>query len=172
LSIVVNSPDENGDPVSIESIVRQTPTLFGAAHETCQNALIWTLLLLNQHPQIARDLYDELHGAGGGGLPAPQQLMQLPLLDSIVNESTRLLPPVPQQFRVAEHDTTLTGYPIAARTKVLLSPFLTNRAPDLYPNADRFVPGRWAGISPRPTEIRSSAPARAAVPATPLPGRC
>jgi cytochrome P450 len=60
----------------------------------------------------------------------------------------RILPPVPQQFRVAEHDTSLTGYPLPFRTKALLSPFLTNRHPDLYPEADRFKPDRWATIDP------------------------
>jgi cytochrome P450 len=150
LSILVNSPDENGGPACIENAVAHIPTLLGAAHETGESALIWTLLLLDQHPRIARDLYDELHGAGAGGLPSCQELMQLPLLDSIVNESMRLLPPVPQQFRVAEHDTTLDGYPLAARTKVLLSPFLTSLEPELYADADRFLPGRWASISPSP----------------------
>jgi cytochrome P450 len=98
--------------------------------------------------------------------------MQLPLVDSIVNESTRLLPPVPKQFRVAEHDTTLTGYLIAARTKVLVSPFLTNRAPDLYPNADRFVPGRWTGTSPSPYRYSVFSAGPRGCPATPLLRPC
>ena len=150
LSIVVNSPDENGRRASDEDIVNHTPTLFGAAFETCQNTLIWTLLLLDQHPQIARDLYEELQASGG--LPSHNQLMQLPLLDAIVKESMRILPPVPQQFRVAQGDTTLSGYPLAIRTKVMLSSFLTNRQPDLYPDADRFRPDRWATIDPSPYE--------------------
>ena len=150
LSIVVNSPDENGGPATNEDIINHTPTLFGAAFETCQNAVIWTLLLLDQHPQIARDLYEELQVSGG--LPSHQQLTQLPLLDAIVKESMRILPPVPQQFRVAQHDTTLNGYPLASRTKVLLSSFLTNREPDLYPDANRFRPDRWATIDPSPYE--------------------
>ena len=148
LSIVVNSPNENGAPSSNEEIINQTPTLFGAAFETCQNSLFWTLLLLDQHPRIARDLVDELRVSAGGELPSHQQLMQLPLLDTIVKESMRILPPVPQQFRVAEHDTTLAGYPLPFRTKALLSPFLTNRQPYLYPEPDRFKPDRWATINP------------------------
>lgn len=152
LSIVVNSPDENGGAASNETVAKYTPTLFGAAYETCQNALIWTLLLLNQHPQIARDLYEELQGCGAGDLPSCQKLMQLPLLDAVVKESMRILPPVPQQFRVAQHDTTLNGYPVAKRTQALLSAFLTNRERDLYPDADRFKPDRWATIAPSPYE--------------------
>jgi cytochrome P450 len=58
----------------------------------------------------------------------------------------------PQQIRVAQEDTSLNGYPLARRTKVLLSPFLTNRDPDLYPDADQFRPDRWATIAPSPYE--------------------
>src|SRR5581483_6213935 len=39
LSIVVNEPDEKGCPIKDEAIVGHTPTLFGAAYETCQNAM-------------------------------------------------------------------------------------------------------------------------------------
>jgi cytochrome P450 len=147
LSIVVNSPDEKGCPASHETMVNHTPTLFGAAFETCQNSLVWTLLLLDQHPQIARDLYEEL-GGSRAGLPSSQELTQLPLLTAIIKESMRILPPVPQQIRIAQQDTTLSGHPLAKRTKILLSSFITNRDPDLYPAPDRFTPERWAGIAP------------------------
>jgi cytochrome P450 len=146
LSVVVNNPDEDGHPASNEKIVGQTPTLLTAAYETCQNALIWTLMLLDQHPSITRDLFDELQSAGASS--NFDKLMQLPLLDSVVKESMRILPPVPQQFRVAQHDATLAGYPVPKKTRVLLSPLLTNRDSDLYPEADRFIPMRWATINP------------------------
>ena len=148
LSIVVNSPDENGRPASHASVVGHTPTLFGAGYETCQSALIWTLLLLDQHPQIARQLYDELQCSGAGHLPSYQQLMQLPLLDAVIKESLRILPPVPQQFRIAQHNTMLNGYPVAERTRVMLSSLLTNRERDIYPDGDRFKPERWATMAP------------------------
>jgi cytochrome P450 len=159
LSVVVNSPDENGCPISHESVVHHTPTLFGAAFETCQNSLVWTLLLLDQHPQIAHDLYEEL-GGSHGGLPSHQQLMKLPLLNAIVEESMRILPPVPQQIRVAQSDTTLNDYPLPTRTKLLLSSFLTNRDAELYPEADRFKPERWNSIAPSSYEysVFSSGP--------------
>jgi cytochrome P450 len=152
LSIIVNKPDENGCPASDQSIVGHTPTLFGAAYETCQNAMIWTLILLDQHPEIARDLYSEIQQCFSGGEADYEQLMQLPLLDAVIKESMRILPPVPQQFRVAQHETTIGGIDVKKGTRVLLSPFLTNREPDLYPNPDCFRPQRWAAISPTPYE--------------------
>jgi cytochrome P450 len=152
LALVVNRPDENGDPISDARIAGHVPTLFGATYETCQNALVWTLILLDQHPKVARDLFDELRSQSGSVPPSFDQIMQLPLLDAVVKESMRILPPAPQQFRVAERDTTLNGFPVAARTRVMLSSFLTNRESDFYPEADRFKPERWATISPSPYE--------------------
>ena len=81
-----------------------------------------------------------------------KQVAQLSLLDAVVRESMRLLPPVPMQFRVALEDTSLAGYPIPRGTRVMLSPFLTNRLPNLYADADRFRPERWAEIKPSPFE--------------------
>jgi cytochrome P450 len=151
LSLIVNTPDESGCPVSPERIVGHTPTIFGAAYETCQNSLIWTLVMLEQHPKIARDLLDELRALGDA--PAFEALIDAPLLDSVINESLRILPPVPQQFRSAEGAASLGGSPIPARSKVLLSGFLTNRNPELYPEPDKFQPERWATLSPSPFEF-------------------
>jgi cytochrome P450 len=148
LSIIVNSPDEDGCPASNDKIVGHAPTLLAAAYETCQNALIWTLILLEQHPRVATDLLDEL-------LDAPltfDQLVQLPLLDAVVKESMRILPPVPQQFRVAERDVTLAGHAMPQMTRVALSALVTNRHPELYPEPDRFKPERWKKIEPSPYE--------------------
>ena len=148
LSIIINSPDEDGCPASNDKIVGHAPTLLAAAYETCQNALIWTLILLEQHPQVARALCDEL-------LDAPltfDRLVELPLLDAVIKESMRLLPPVPQQFRVAERGATLAGHAMPPMTRVALSALITNRDPELYPEPDRFKPERWDKIDPSPYE--------------------
>jgi cytochrome P450 len=152
-SIVTNNPDEKGAFPSNAEIIGHVPPLMVAAFETCQNALIWTLVLLCQHPRIARDLLDELQGRLAGAAPSLERICDLPLLDAVINESLRILPPVPQQFRVAQRDTILANFPVHRRTKVLLSPFLTNRDPDLYPDPDCFKPERWASINPSPYEF-------------------
>ena len=148
LSLLANSSDENGHLTSDKIIVGHVPTLFGAAYETCQQALIWTLILLDQHPQIARDLYDELQDRSASVAMTFEQLIQLPLLTAVVNESMRILPPVPQQFRVALRATSLGNYPVPKESRVVLSSLLTNRDPDLYPEANHFKPERWATINP------------------------
>jgi len=152
LALLLSSSDEDGNPLSDQVIAGQVPTLFGASYETCQNALTWTLILLDQHPKLARALFDELQAAGRGATPTFDRLVRLPLLTRFVQESMRLLPPVPQQVRVALRATTIAGYPTPPGSRVLLSSLLTNRNPDLYPEPDRFDPERWTRINPSPYE--------------------
>ncbi|MFO1055418.1 MAG: cytochrome P450 [Dongiaceae bacterium] len=148
LSILANGPDETGKPTSDAVLVGHLPSLFAAAYETCQNVLIWTLVLVSLHPEVARDLHAELEGALGDGPASFEAIAALPLLDAVVKESLRMMPPVPVQQRVALADTSLLGHPVRRGTRVVLSSFLTGRDPALYPDPDCFRPARWAGIDP------------------------
>jgi cytochrome P450 len=145
LSLLVHMPDENGNPPSDEMIAGHLPTIFGAAFETCQSVLLWTLVLLTQHPSVARALWNEVKTVDESD---SGKISQLPLLDAVVKESMRILPSVPLQFRVAMQRTDLAGYRVPPGTRVCISAFLTNRSPEFYPNADHFDPQRWFSIDP------------------------
>jgi cytochrome P450 len=152
LSIVVNNPEETGAAASDTTIVGLMPQMFGAVFETCQNALIWTLVLLAEHPRVAGELLDELQRELGPGKPTLSAILQLPWLDAVIKESLRVLPPVPIQARVAQQDTSIAGYPVPEGTRVLLSAFITNRLAERYPEPDSFWPERWATINPNAFE--------------------
>jgi cytochrome P450 len=152
LSIVVNNVEEDGNAIRDDTIVGLMPQLFGAVFETCQDLLIWTLVLLAQHPSTARGLLEELQDRFVVSPPSLQGIVGLPRLDAIIKESLRILPPVPMQVRVAQQDTSLAGHPFPMGSRVMLSAFLTNRLPDHYPEPDSFRPERWASINPSPFE--------------------
>ena len=147
LSILVNNPDENGNPPTDAALTGHVPSLFVAGYETCQTALIWSLVLLSQHPRIARDLTDELSKLDSSPLTL-EAIKDLPLLDAVIKESMRLLPPVPMQIRRASCATRLGDCPVPYRTKAVLSAFVVNRLPDVYSDPDRFKPERWDDIKP------------------------
>jgi cytochrome P450 len=152
LSIVVNNPEEDGNAARETTIVGLMPQLFGAVFETCQNALIWTLFLLAQHPRVAGELLDELQTGLADGTPTLHDIAQLPWLDAVIKESMRILPPAPMQARVAQQDTSIGGHPVPKGSRILLSAFVTNRMPQRYPEPDSFWPERWASINPTPFE--------------------
>jgi cytochrome P450 len=148
LSIMVNNPEEDGTAARDTTIVGLVPQLFGAVFETCQNALIWTLFLLAQHPRVAGELLDELQTGLADEPPSLAAIADLPWLDAVIKESMRILPPAPMQARVAQQETSIAGHPVPNGTRILLSAFVTNRLPERYPQPDSFWPERWASINP------------------------
>jgi cytochrome P450 len=152
LSIMVNNPEEDGNAARDTTIVGLMPQLFGAVFETCQNALIWTLFLLAQHPRVAGELLDELQTGPADARPSLRDIADLPWLDAVIKESMRLLPPAPMQARVAQAETSIAGNPVPKGSRILLSAFVTNRMPERYPEPDSFWPERWASINPSPFE--------------------
>jgi cytochrome P450 len=152
LATLVNVRDEEGGALSDEELVGHAFTLFVAGHETTSNALTWALFLLHQHPAVAADLLDELDGVLHGDAPTIEQLTQLPLLDGVVRETLRLLPPAPIGVRIAAEACELGGYALPKGTTVFYNEFVTHRMPALYPDPDRFEPRRWFQFTPSPYE--------------------
>jgi cytochrome P450 len=150
LATLIAARDEDGQALSDDELVGQTYTLFAAGHETSSNSLSWTLFLLDQHPDILADLHDELHAALGGDAPSLEQLGRLPLLDRIVKESLRLMPPASLLVRRGMAPFTLGGFALPKGATVFLSPFITHRIPEHWDEPQAFRPERWERIEPSP----------------------
>lgn len=149
LATLVHVRDEDHDQLSDNELISHVFALFVAGHETTSNALTWIVFLLNQHPQIAADLLDELDGTLHGDAPTAEQLRSpdtLPLLDGVIKESLRLLPPAIIGLRMATAPCELGGYAIPQGANVIYSEFVTHRLPELYAEPDRFKPERWATL--------------------------
>jgi cytochrome P450 len=108
--------------------------------------------MLAQHPHASASLLDETKNLPLEGADLVERLERCTWLDAVLKESMRILPPVPMQIRAAIQDTVLEGCGIEKQTRIILSPFLTNRLPELYHEADRFLPERWQTIDPNQFE--------------------
>jgi cytochrome P450 len=148
LSMLVAARDEDGTAMTDAELIGQTSVLFVAGHETSSNALTWTLFLLSQHPRILADLVDELAGVLHGDAPTVEQLGQLPLLERVVKESLRLLPPAPFQMRHSSAPFQLGPYEAPAYATVTISSYITHRLPEIYADPLRFRPARWETLEP------------------------
>jgi cytochrome P450 len=150
LASLIHVRDEDGTQLSDEELIGHAFTLFVAGHETTSNALTATMLLLEQHPAVLADLLDELDGTLHGAAPTVAQLGTLPLLERVIKESLRLLPPALIGIRIAAQPTQLGGYAVGKGANVVYSEFVTQRMPELYAEPDRFKPHRWATLDPSP----------------------
>jgi len=147
LSMLIAARDEEGAALDEDELVGHTGVIFAAGHETSTNALAWTLLFLSQHPSVLRDLDDELESLHGAA-PTVEDLARLTLLDGVVKESMRLLPPVPLHPRIVAEDSELGGHTLPAGSEVFLSIFHMHHDPDVFSDAEAFLPRRWETIKP------------------------
>jgi cytochrome P450 len=149
LGLLLRAQDEDtGERMSDKQLRDEAMTIFLAGHETTANALAWTWYVLSKHPDVQRTLHAELRTVLGGRVPTLADLPQLRYTTMVINEALRLFPPVWGIGRTALQDDEIDGYHIPAGTIVAMSPYVTHRQPDLWPNPEGFDPERWTPEQP------------------------
>lgn len=152
LSMLIQAHDEDGTRLTDTELIGHLAILFIAGHETTVNALAWTLLLLAQYPALRMALIEEINGLTGGAAPTVEQAYALPLLDHVIKESMRLLPPAVYTMRLGIEPFELGGYSLAKDSAVFLSHYITHRLPEIYAEPDHFNPARWEQLDVSPYE--------------------
>lgn len=142
--------EETGEGLTDKELRDQLLTFIAAGHETTAGALAWTFHLLGQHPEAERRLHAEVAEVLGGRAPAIEDLPRLAYARRVIEESLRLYPTVYAVIRDAKAEDAIGGFRIPARSMVLLSPYVTHRHPESWPDPeafdpDRFLPERSAG---------------------------
>lgn len=146
-SALVHAADEDGAGFSEDELVGQAGMLLAASYETTARTLTGALLLLASHPEVQRALREEVRDALGDRSPTPADFAEMPTLDRVIKETMRLLPATPllffrrgvDAFRLGEHE-------LPAGTLLILSPLVTHRDPQVFPEPLRFSPARWQGL--------------------------
>jgi len=150
LSIMVQASTGDEAAFAESELPGHTVFMFGASFETGANAIGWTLFLIAQHPNIAQELLDELESAQLSEPPSLDQLDRLRLLNAVIDESMRLLPPVPYTIRTVASRADLDGLPLRRGDRVTISHYMTHHMPDVFPEPNRFKPERWFDLKPDP----------------------
>lgn len=135
---------ETGAPMPREQVRDEVITMLAAGHDTVTEALTWTFYLVAQHPDDDARAYEEIVAAIGQRPPVAADLGTMPWVTQIVEESMRLYPPIWGVMRTAIADDVLGGYPIPAGARVVASPWVVHRSPELWPDPTRFSPDRFA----------------------------
>lgn len=150
LSMLMETVDEEtGQGLPDQQLRDEVMTLFIAGHETTAAHLAWTFTLLAQHQSIQAMAAQSVQSLLGDRKPSAEDVHALPLIRQIVDESLRLYPPGWLFGRQAIADDVIEGVNIKAGTTVLMSPYVVQRDPALWENANQFEPTRFAGDSNR-----------------------
>lgn len=137
-----------------------------AGFETSAVALTYLLWELSQHPELQRELREELHTlepkilyprpSVSTGLPSAKSIDSLPLLEAIVTETLRLHAPIPGiQPRVTPSPScSLAGYnDIPANTRVNAQAYSLHRNANVFPAPETWQPKRWLKDSNSSSDI-------------------
>jgi cytochrome P450 len=144
ISLLLAARDpETGAPMSRQEIRDQVLIFLLAGHETTSTALTFTTYLLGRHPGVQSAVRGEIAEVLAGRVPGADDISQLQLTEMTVKEALRLYPPAYALGRLAEHEVTISGHLIPAGSIILLSPWTTHRRSDLWPEPERFDPGRF-----------------------------
>jgi cytochrome P450 len=140
---------ETGDALTDQEILDETKTLFAAGFETTATALTWAIYLLVNNPEKAALWYDEVDRVLQGRAPQWDDLPQLPYTGQLINETLRLYPPVYNIARECIAPDVVKGFQIPKGTVVLMSILGIHRDERWWPQAQDFIPERFAGPWPK-----------------------
>jgi cytochrome P450 len=143
LSVLCHAQDEDGNSFSDADIVNHMIFLLMAAHDTSTSAITTIIYNLAAHPEWQQRCRDESDRLGDGPLDI-ESLEKLETLDLVMNESLRMVTPLPFTMRQTVRDTDVLGHYLPAGTLVLVWPSMNHRLPELWTEPDKFDPERFA----------------------------
>jgi len=135
--------DENGQRFSDEDIVNHMIFLMMAAHDTSTITLSAMFYFLAKHPEWQERVRQQSLALGKSYLDH-EDLAQMEVMELVMKESLRLIPPVHGIPRKTVKDVEFNGYRIPAGTFIIISPYVTHHMSQWWPAPERFDPERFS----------------------------
>lgn len=127
-------------------------TIYLAGHETTATGMAWALISAAKEPIVRERLEAEVDEVLAGRALNYPDLDSMPYAKAVIDETLRLYPPIWLFPRDAVEDDVINGYRIDGGTSVLLSPLLSHRDPEVWPDPAMFDPSRFLGRAGRPVQ--------------------
>ncbi len=154
LSVFMEARYLDGSRLADELIPGMVVWIMFAGFHTSSNTASWTAVELARHPEcvpaIAREI-DAVYRPGGDLSTAG--LRELPALDRFVGEVLRLHPPLVTLMRAVLRDFEYKGNLFSPGTTLAISPYVSHRVPEVFPDPERFDPTR-----PPPANVFAAIP--------------
>jgi sterol 14-demethylase len=139
----IKNPD--GSPrYPVDIITGMFISMMFAGHHTTSTAASWMLIELLRHPSAAADVMKELDELYADGREVSYQaLREMPQLECVIKETLRLHAPLIILMRKVQRDFHYKNWTVRAGDTVAVSPAVSNRMPDCFPEPERFDPARY-----------------------------
>ncbi|MFD0856435.1 cytochrome P450, partial [Actinomadura adrarensis] len=147
VSLLMRARDERGDALDDKGIRDGIVSLFVAGTETTVTALSWLWVMLDRHPEVAAKLHAEIDEVLGTDAPTRAHLPRLRYTKMVLQELLRIYSVGWITPRIVAEDDVIDGVRMHRGATIALSPYLTHRVPDAWPDPltfdpERFAPGR------------------------------
>jgi sterol 14-demethylase len=149
LDVLMSIRDDEGElRFSADQVTGVFISMMFAGHHTTSTTASWMIIELLRRPEELARVVTELDALYAHGEEVSYQaLREMPWLEASLKETLRLHPPLILLLRVAMEDIDFAGFTIQAGEMVGASPWVSNRIPEDFVDADRFDPSRY--IDPR-----------------------
>ena len=143
--VLLQLRDEEGRPrYDIDVVTGMFISMMFAGHHTTSGTAAWTLIELLRHPEVADAVVAELDEIYADGRDVSYQaLREIPRLEASIKESLRLHPPLILLMRMVMEDFHYKGWTVPAGRRVGVSPAVSNRLPECFPDPERYDPSRY-----------------------------
>lgn len=140
----IRNPD--GSPrYPVDVITGMFISMMFAGHHTTSTAASWTVIELLRHPESLARVVSELDSLYADGRDVSYQaLREIPEFEHVVQEVLRLHPPLIILMREVVRDFEYKDWTVPAGFTVAVSPAVSNRMPECFPDPERFDPDRYA----------------------------
>lgn len=135
---------------SYKEVEDEANTIVFAAFETTAVTIAYTLMLLAMFPEYQERVYEEIKSVfpnSGDFEVSYDDNQKLQYLDLVLNETLRLMPPIPLTLRKLTQDVQLSnGIKLPKGLQICISVFHTQRNKDVWGssaeefNPDNFLP--------------------------------
>lgn len=145
-------PDDGDDVISVltrayddeRQIRNDTVAMFATTTESTFGALTFLWPLLQNNPQVATRLYEEIDRVVGPGPISAEQLGELRYLKMILDELLRIYPAGWMIPRTSVGPDVIDGVRVNPGTDVFISPYITQHMTMFWERPEVFDPDRFA----------------------------
>ena len=137
--------DDGRPRFSLDEITGMFISMMFAGHHTTSGTAAWALIELLRHPDELRRVTGELDELFADGESVSHHALgAMPALENAIKEGLRLHPPLVLLMRRVVGGFEYGGFQVPEGASVAVSPAVSNRMPEHFPEPERFWPDRYA----------------------------